>query len=59
MIGEVAGMLIATGLLAGAAFLSYKYISRIIHKKKFNRVTLHMDDGTGREHRAEGSSTSG
>ena len=34
MIGEAAGIIILIGLIAGAAFVSYKFVTKRIIKKK-------------------------
>lgn len=59
MIGEVTGMLILTALLAGALVLGYKYVAKLLKRSKFNKVTLRMDDGSGRDHKKPGEVSSG
>lgn len=46
-------MLLISGFLALVMFLSYKYISRIIKRHKFNRIKLRYDHHMETEPRTE------
>ena len=46
-------MLLVSGFLALIIFLSYKYISRIVKRRRFNRIKLRYDNNMESDPRTE------